>query len=204
MVVLYSSHTDVIQYWQSALKVKDLHIFHHEKALLAFLDTLHVNVILLIEERHYDDDSIESFFELLKSEYPFVKTMVFSQKPNYAQGSLFLKYGIKAYGNTHMAPIHLQEALVVVKQGNIWLYPEFIQTMIQTLSTQKNALHVNHNLLEKLSHKEREVALLIKEGLSNKEISLRSGITERTVKAHLSAIYEKIGVKDRLALALLL
>lgn len=205
MIILYSSHTDVIHYWQSVLKCNDtIHVFHHEKALLSFLDTLHVKVILLLEERQYDDDCIESFFDLLKSEYPFVNAMVFSQKPNFTQGSLLLKYGIKAYGNTHMAPIHLQEALTVVTQGNVWLYPEFIQTMIQTLAAQKNTLHVRHDLLEKLSHKEREVALLIKEGLSNKEIALREGTTERTVKAHLSSIYEKIGLKDRLALALLL
>ena len=103
-----------------------------------------------------------------------------------------------------MDPIHLEEALEVVKHGDTWLYPEFIQTMIQTLLSQKTSLHVKHNLLEKLSLKERDVALLIKEGMSNKEIAMRVGTTERTVKAHLSSIYEKIGVKDRLALAILL
>lgn len=204
MVILYSSHPEVIQSWQSALKSEEIHICHHEKALVSLLQTVTSNVVLLLEERHYDDDGMESFLDLLQTEYPYVKTMVFSHKPNYTQGSIFLKFGIKAYGNTHMAPIHLQEALKVVKNGDIWLYPDFIQTMIQTLSSQKTSLHVRHDLLEKLSHKEREVALLIKEGLSNKEIATREGTTERTVKAHLSSIYEKIGVKDRLALALLL
>jgi DNA-binding NarL/FixJ family response regulator len=204
MVILYSSHTEVIQAWQSAFTSEEIHICHHEKALLALLDTLKSNVVLLLEERHYDDDGIEGFLDLLQTEYPYVKTMVFSQKPNFTQGSLLLKFGIKAYGNTHMAPIHLKEALHVVKNGDIWLYPDFIQTMIQTLSSQKTSRHIRHDLLEKLSHKEREVALLIKEGLSNKEIATREGTTERTVKAHLSSIYEKIGVKDRLALALLL
>ncbi|WP_263834131.1 helix-turn-helix transcriptional regulator [Sulfurospirillum oryzae] len=203
MVVFYSSHPDVIHHWQEALKSEEIQICHYEKALLHLLQTVKSNIILMIEERHYDDDGIESFLNLLQEEYPDVKTMVFSQKPTYVQGSVFLKLGIKAYGNTHMAAIHLQDALLVVKNGNIWLYPEFIQTMIQTLSSQKKSLHVRHDLLDRLSHKEREVALLIKEGLSNKEIALREGTTERTVKAHLSSIYEKIGVKDRLALALL-
>lgn len=203
MVILYSSHTEVLLHWQNALKEQDVHVFHYEKALLSFLQTLHVNVILLMEERHYDD-GIEGFLNLLQEEYPYVKTMVLSQKPSYVQGSEFLKFGIKAYGNTHMAPIHLNEALDVVKNGDIWLYPEFIQMMIQTHASQKTSLSSRADLLEKLSHKEREVALLIKEGLSNKEIASREGTTERTVKAHLSSIYEKIGVKDRLALALVL
>jgi DNA-binding NarL/FixJ family response regulator len=204
MVILYSAHPEIIQAWQQALSKEKTAVCHHEKALLSLLESLHVSSVLLLEERHYDDEGIEGFLELLKEQYPMVSTFLLSQKPTYAQGSALLKFGIKAYGNTHMAPIHLQEAVHAVKEGNVWLYPEFIQTMIQTLSSQKASLHVNHESLELLSHKEREIALLIKEGLSNKEIALREGITERTVKAHLSSIYEKLGIKDRLALALLL
>lgn len=203
MVILYSSHHDVIRSWQEALKNEEVRVCHYEKALFCLLESLHVKIVLIIEERHYAEE-IVGFLQQLQEEYPLVQTIVLSQKPTYVQGSALLKCGIKAYGNTHMAPVHLKEALHVVKQGNIWLYPEFIQTMIQTLSSQRTSLHVNHNLLEKLSHKEKEVALLIKEGLSNKEIALREGITERTVKAHLTSIYEKVGVKDRLALALIL
>ena len=202
MVILYSSHPEVIATWQAALTSEQCEVCHYEKALFTHLNALHVKTILVMEERHYGED-LEGFLEQLRDEYPWVSTIVLSQKPTYAQGSILLKYGIKAYGNTHMAPVHLNEALVVVKKGNVWLYPEFIQTMIQTLSSQKS-LHVNQNLLEKLSCKEKEIASLIKEGLSNKEIALREGITERTVKAHLTSIYEKTGLKDRLALALVL
>jgi len=50
----------------------------------------------------------------------------------------------------------------------------------------------------------KDVALEIKEGKSNKEIAVALKITERTVKAHLSHIYEKLDVHDRLSLAMLL
>lgn len=203
MIILYASNSEIIEHWHSSLKEEEIHVSRHEKELLSFLNALHVNVILLLDEQCYGDE-MEGFLDLLHSEYSHVRIMVLSQKPSYVQGSRFLKYGVKAYGNTYMDPIHLQEAVVVVKQGDTWLYPEFIQTMIQTLLTPKTSLHVKNNLLEKLSIKERDVALLIREGLSNKEIALRVGTTERTVKAHLSSIYEKIGVKDRLALAILL
>lgn len=203
MVVLYSSHTEVIQSWQDALTSEEISICNHEKALLRLLSSLQAEVILLLEERHYGDET-EGFLALLQTEYSFIKTIVLSQNPNFAKGSLFLKWGIKAYGNTYMAPLYLNEALQVVRKDDIWLYPDFIQMMIQTLSTHKASLPLRHDLLEKLSHKEREVALLIKEGLSNKEIAVRVNITERTVKAHLSSVYEKLGIKDRLALALLL
>ena len=76
--------------------------------------------------------------------------------------------------------------------------------MIRTFSTQKTITPSSHPLLKRLTQKEQEVALLLKKGLSNKEIALHVGITERTVKAHLSSIFEKTGAKDRLALALVL
>ena len=203
MTILYASNTEIIEHWHTSLKAEEIHSCHHEKELLNFLNSLHVKCVLLLDEQCYGDD-IEGFLDLLHSEYLHISIMLFSQRPSFVQGSRFLKYGVKAYGNTYMDPIHLQEALDVVKHGDTWLYPEFIQTMIQTLLTPKTSLHVKNDLLEKLSLKERDVALLIREGLSNKEIALRVGTTERTVKAHLSSIYEKIGVKDRLALAILL
>lgn len=48
-----------------------------------------------------------------------------------------------------------------------------------------------------LSAREREVLALVTSGLPNKSIGRRLGITERTVKAHLTRIYEQLGVRDR-------
>jgi DNA-binding NarL/FixJ family response regulator len=53
-----------------------------------------------------------------------------------------------------------------------------------------------------LSAREREVLELVTEGLPNKLIARRLGISERTVKAHLTRIYEQLGVRDRTQAAL--
>jgi DNA-binding NarL/FixJ family response regulator len=53
-----------------------------------------------------------------------------------------------------------------------------------------------------LSDRERDVLRLVGEGLPNKVIGLRLGITEKTVKAHLTRIFERIGVTDRTQAAL--
>jgi len=53
-----------------------------------------------------------------------------------------------------------------------------------------------------LTVREIEVARAVARGDSNKEIARHLGITERTVKAHLSTLFEKLGVRDRLQLAL--
>ena len=54
-----------------------------------------------------------------------------------------------------------------------------------------------------LSRREMQVALRVAEGKSNKEVARLLLISERTIKAHLSSIFEKLGVRDRLQLALL-
>lgn len=201
MILLYSSKPEVIRHWNSAFGDKNVRICKNEKEMYGIIDEDYSNIVLLLEHRQYSD--IESFLSLFQKEYPEVKIMLFSNKPNFEQGYSLLKYGIKSYANTYMRPIHLKEAYLTVKSGKIWLYPEFIQLMISELATSKKALHVeNDSILAKLSKRETQIALLLKDGLSNKEIALKTGITERTVKAHLSSIFEKTGVKDRLSLAL--
>jgi two-component system nitrate/nitrite response regulator NarL len=54
-----------------------------------------------------------------------------------------------------------------------------------------------------LSDRQREVTLLVAEGLSNKEIARRLEITDGTVKVHLHCIYEKLGISNRTMLATL-
>jgi len=56
---------------------------------------------------------------------------------------------------------------------------------------------VSKDCYEKLSEREIEVAKLMLEGLSNKEIAAELFITQGTVKNYISSIYGKIGVKDR-------
>src|SRR5262247_3379145 len=55
---------------------------------------------------------------------------------------------------------------------------------------------------EQLTSRERQVLLLVAEGLVNKQIARRLGITEKTTKAHLTRIYAAIGVSDRTQAAL--
>ena len=55
---------------------------------------------------------------------------------------------------------------------------------------------------DQLSDREREVLGLVADGLANKQIARRLGISERTVKAHLTSIFQRIGVTDRTQAAL--
>ncbi len=53
-----------------------------------------------------------------------------------------------------------------------------------------------------VTDREREILELLRRGLANKEIAAQLGITVKTVKAHLSSLFQKIGVLDRTQAAL--
>jgi DNA-binding CsgD family transcriptional regulator len=76
---------------------------------------------------------------------------------------------------------------------------EEIQTEVMEMLT-RPAVDGN-DLLRKLTHREREIALLMGEGLRNTEIAGQLHITELTVKTHVSRILAKFGVKQRSAVA---
>jgi DNA-binding NarL/FixJ family response regulator len=82
---------------------------------------------------------------------------------------------------------------------------QLLQKLIETTVklTGNSAENVDH-LLARLTKREKQVALEAAKGLSNKEIARNLNITDRTVKAHLASSFERLKVKDRLQLALML
>ena len=51
--------------------------------------------------------------------------------------------------------------------------------------------------LDELTQRERDVLTLVGQGMQNKQIAWRLGITEKTVKAHLGSVFDRLGVQDR-------
>ncbi|TMB93230.1 MAG: response regulator transcription factor [Chloroflexi bacterium] len=56
--------------------------------------------------------------------------------------------------------------------------------------------------IDDLTQRERDVLTLVGRGLSNKQIAWRLGISEKTVKAHLGSVFDRLGVQDRTQAAL--
>jgi len=133
--------------------------------------------------------------------YPDAKVLVLSTMPSFSEGVALLQKGIRGYGNAYMQKTHLQQAISTIENDAVWLYPEMMQELILYGS---KAVVSNEDVLAPLSTREKEVAREIEKGLSNKEIASSLGITERTVKAHLSSVFQKLNVPDRLSLAMLL
>lgn len=130
------------------------------------------------------------------------KLLVLHRTPDIQTAKHVLTHGAKGYGNALMRSHFLISAVQTIEEGMIWLYPEFTTMLIVDIPVKEE----NENLikLDVLSEREQEVALLLKDGLTYKEIAEKLDITPRTIKAHAANTYKKLSVKDRLGLALLL
>ncbi|WP_298398842.1 response regulator transcription factor [uncultured Azonexus sp.] len=133
------------------------------------------------------------------------KTVILADEPGDALILEALSAGAAGCCNTHAAPEVLQQVATVVGNGGLWVGQNLLQQLIgrtARILTNRNPASVIDVLPGTLSEREMQVAKLVAGGASNKEIANQLSIAERTVKAHLTAIFDKTGTRDRLQLSL--
>lgn len=120
---------------------------------------------------------------------------------------LLFKAGVKGFCLNTIELEQIKRAVKAVWQGELWIRRKLVQHMQHELSkTMQEKKHIEravNSLLENLTRREYEIAILVGRGESNKQIARRLDITERTVKAHLTEIFRKLAISDRIKLALL-
>lgn len=204
-LLIYSRSGAIREKWTAVLK--DRWPIHHAstiKEILILLRRMPISTLLL----HQQGVSGEELAEICRQRGE-TRVFVFSDRPDNRQGLTCLQLGCIGYANTHIAARRLVAALEAVESGLAWVGTSLMQYLIRGLATtgetqdDKGEGKVSSRFAE-LSDREAQIAALVGEGLSNHQIGERFAITERTVKAHLSAIYGKTGCKSRLSLALAL
>lgn len=148
-----------------------------------------------------DEQSLSTLIKSVRTTANNVPIVVLSNVPEDEQGTAALAAGASGYCSALTLPEVLHQVANVVEHGGLWVGPQLMRRLMQGL-----AAHGNDSAepsLSRLSMRERQVAESVARGSTNKEIARVMGITERTVKAHLTASFEKLGVRDRMQLALL-
>jgi len=97
---------------------------------------------------------------------------------------------------------HLSACIRAVMQGQYWLDGRPVQNLVQVLHDLAAQTAPPSRKTFGLTGRELEVVTLITEGSTNKHIAVTFGISEETVKRHLTNIFNKLGVGNRLELAL--
>lgn len=129
-----------------------------------------------------------------------LKGVVASMRPSDPEGQSVLMAGAVGYIHAYMPVSGIDQVLVHVARGEIWVGHSMLSRMIHEIS--QHMPSDNENWAEGLTVREQEVARYVALGHGNQSIAESMGISERTVRAHLSAVFEKLNVSDRLLLAL--
>lgn len=143
--------------------------------------------------------------EEIRDKCPGGFVVVLSDQPSEAAAALSLACGASGYCNTHAAPSVLCQVARVVEQGGVWLGQDLLQRlMVDTAALLKRTGNAGQKPLEQygLTERELDVVRKVAAGASNREIAADLQVAERTVKSHLSTIFAKLQVRDRLQLSL--
>ncbi len=136
-----------------------------------------------------------------------LKALVLSTQPGDAQGRAAFAQGASGYAHAWSAPEQLATILQTIASGSIWTGRGLLQQLLADVGARlpRPAAATAGQppaWAATLTPREQAVAQLAALGHSNQDIAQALDITERTVRAHLSASFEKLQVGDRLMLAL--
>lgn len=176
-----------------------------KKAIHSTVEVISLYSIIEIKKFTFHSKDIIIFdYDNLENELSHLienKVICLSSKLNNIDGFNLLKKGVKAYGNNYMTPMNLAEVIKTVSLGKIWISPDLMSFIIKNSTLNQNFVNEDFSL-EDLTTRELEVAQEVSKGHTNKVIAQNLNITERTVKAHISTIFSKLDISDRVSLGI--
>ncbi len=114
-----------------------------------------------------------------------------------------LRAGALGYLLKSMPGAQLAAAVHTAAQGDVLLAPRLLPRLLDERLSHSERSRSAEQLRNRLSTREREVLELFARGLSNDEVAARLVVAPATVKTHVSALLDKLGVRDRVQLVVL-
>ncbi len=137
---------------------------------------------------------------------PQTKIIIMSADFKEREELFAVLFGARAYIHEDIDPILFLKVVKRVQEGEIWVDRQFVGRLMSEIEGMSKDHHEEVVEIEKsilaMTPRESEIAELIAVGASNRRIAEKLCISERTVKAHLGVIFKKVGINDRLQLAL--
>ncbi len=132
---------------------------------------------------------------------PETKLIVQALQADEAHTVEFYRRGVRGIISRSISPDLLVRCVRRIAAGETWIDNQSVNWVIEAYRSQAAAL-VSPRTQPKLSPKEMAIITCITQGKRNKEIAFQLGTTEQVIKNYLRKIYDKLGVSDRLELAL--
>jgi len=142
-----------------------------------------------------------STLQRLQAQKTKTRVIVLTASDNEDEYIQAMKFGTSGIVLKQTATELLIKSIRKVYSGEIWLDSRTTAAVMRQFASPADAAAKDRER-SPLSQREREIVVLVAQGFKNKEIAERMFISEQTVKNHLHNIFDKLGVSDRLELAL--
>lgn len=184
----------------------DLQVVSSELNAASLLAASRTNKIDVFVLSAFVDDSAQRGFEILRElreANPETRAVMLldSSKPEAVIEAF--RAGAKGVFDNQGSSEILCQCIRRVHEGHIWISNEQTAMVLDALSSSTKVRAVDRNQMNLLSKREAEVVNCLAEGLTNREIGERLGLSQHTIKNHMFRIFDKLGVSNRIELLFL-
>ena len=128
----------------------------------------------------------------LRAQHPEIPVMIVSASEDHGTIRRALEFGASGYIPKSLPVDQIRGAVAKVLAGDVWCPPNVDLTAVTDPETTEFA-----SRMTSLTPQQLRVLMMLCEGLLNKQIAYKLGVSEATIKAHVSAILQKLGVDSR-------
>jgi DNA-binding NarL/FixJ family response regulator len=153
--------------------------------------------ILLIDIQMPYLDGLEAT-KIIKEKFPFIKVIILSVSDNVGDLFTAIQYGAQGYLLKNMDPDDWLQYLRSIVDGSCGAIRDLAGKLLYQFRERDLQ---NTPAISSLTPREKEILLLVSEGLTNKQIAEDLFISENTVKNHIKNLLEKLGLENRVQLA---
>jgi DNA-binding NarL/FixJ family response regulator len=147
--------------------------------------------VVLLDLDLGDEDGIE-WLPRIQAAVPNARVLILTALRDPGRDEAALRAGARGFVHKDASAALVLRAVRAVAAGELWFEPAVLRSSASARRPPSP--------FSTLTDREREIVALVGEGLRNEEIARRIGITEKTVRNHLTAVFDKVGVSGRLEL----
>lgn len=207
MILIASSDTEMAARWHELLSplypLYEVDV-HDRRSLDLCLKKVTIDV-LVVDLQLLGESGVNEIASLREIQ-PQLNIVIMARVPDEREEISAIIFGAKAYCSFNIELTILPKVIKTVMENELWVDRKFVTRLLSEIEDITHAKHQEAKHLDKgiatMTPRECEIASLVATGSSNRKIAEQLSISERTVKAHLGVIFRKIGITDRLQLAL--
>lgn len=192
---VFVTHGELMQRWQEAFR----------GAVALSLDELgRSKRTTAVWVPRVDGISVAQQLAAVRERLPRARLIVLSDVPNDDEALAAFAAGARGYCNSHAAALLLRRVAGVVEEGGLWIGPSLMQRLLRGVAAVPLRPTRRLRPAGTLTARDLEVGALMTAGASHLEMAGALGVSGRTVRLRAAALMAKVGVRDRLQLALAL